>query len=337
MQSKAFLRLAWVALALTFVVVVLGAYVRLSNAGLGCPDWPGCYGHLDVPDGAEQITAANAVYPHRPVEPDKAWKEMVHRYFAGSLGLLILALAILAWRRRREPDQPVALPLVLLGLIVFQALLGKWTVTWQLKPIAVMAHLLGGMTTLGLLAWLVLRQGRYGIRTPLLIDHGRALRGFALLGLLLVVAQIALGGWTSANYAALSCPDFPTCQGYWWPPMEFREAFTLWRGLGVSYEGGVLGNDARVTIHMMHRLGALVVLCYLGGLLWRLLVSTPSQSVRLVSLAIVVLLCIQLSLGIANVLMRLPLPVAVAHNGGAALLLLSLVMLNHVLRPKPVL
>lgn len=337
MQSKAFLRLAWIALALTFVVVVLGAYVRLSNAGLGCPDWPGCYGRLDVPDGAEQIATANAVYPHRPVEPDKAWKEMIHRYFAGTLGLLILALAILAWRRRHEPDQPLALPLALLGLIVFQALLGKWTVTWQLKPVAVMGHLLGGMTTLSLLAWLVLRQGCYGIRTPLVINHGRALRGFALLGLLLVVAQIALGGWTSANYAALSCPDFPTCQGHWWPPMDFREAFTLWRGLGVSYEGGVLGNDARMTIHMMHRLGALVVLCYLGGLLWRLWISTPSQSVRLVSLVIAVLLCIQLSLGIANVLMRLPLPVAVAHNGGAALLLLSLVMLNHVLRPKPVL
>ncbi|MDG4554800.1 MAG: COX15/CtaA family protein [Candidatus Competibacter sp.] len=328
-----FLRLAWVALALTFVVVVLGAYVRLSDAGLGCPDWPGCYGRLDVPDNVEQIAAANAIYPHRPVEPDKAWKEMIHRYFAGTLGLAILALAILAWRRRREPGQPVVLPLTLLGLVVFQALLGMWTVTWQLKPVVVMAHLLGGLTMLSLLAWLVLRQGRYGTRNPLVVGD-RALRGFAVLGLLLLVGQIALGGWTSANYAALACPDFPTCQAHWWPPLDFREAFTLWRGLGISYEGGVLGNDARVTIHMMHRLGALAVLLYLGWLVWRLRVPTRSRNLWVVGLAIAVLLCIQLGLGIANVLMRLPLPVAVAHNGGAALLLLALVTLNHLLRPE---
>ncbi len=333
MRSMTFLRLAWVALALTFVVVVLGAYVRLSDAGLGCPDWPGCYGHLDVPDKAEQIAAANVVYPHRPVEPGKAWKEMIHRYFAGTLGLLILTLVVLAWRRRREPDQPVVLPLALLGLIVFQALLGMWTVTWQLKPVVVMAHLLGGLATLSLLAWLVLRQGRYGTGIPLTVPD-RALRGLAVLGLLLLVGQIALGGWTSANYAALACPDFPTCQTDWWPPMDFREAFTLWRGLGVSYEGGVLGNDARVTVHMMHRLGALAVLFYLGVLVWRLLAPTRSRNLRVVGLVIAVLLCIQLGLGIANVLMRLPLPVAVAHNGGAALLLLALVTLNHLLQPE---
>lgn len=333
MRSMTFLRLAWVALALAFVVVVLGAYVRLSDAGLGCPDWPGCYGHLDVPDQLEQITAANAIYPHRPVEPDKAWKEMIHRYFAGTLGLSILALAVLAWRRRRQSDQPVALPLALLGVVVFQALLGMWTVTWQLKPVVVMAHLLGGLTTLSLLAWLVLRQGRYGTSDPL-TGGDRALRGFAVLGLLLLVGQIALGGWTSANYAALACPDFPTCQAHWWPPLDFREAFTLWRGLGISYEGGVLGNDARVTIHVMHRLGALAVLLYLGWLIWRLLTPSRSRNLRMVGLAIAVLLCIQLGLGIANVLMRLPLPVAVAHNGGAALLLLALVTLNHLLWPK---
>ena len=335
MRSITFLRLAWAALVLTFVVVVLGAYVRLSDAGLGCPDWPGCYGHLDVPDKVEQIAAANAVYPHRPVEPDKAWKEMIHRYFAGALGVLVLALAVVSWYRRREPGQPVSLPLALLGLVVFQALLGMWTVTWQLKPVVVMAHLLGGLATLSLLAWLVLRQGRYGISKPLAAGD-RALRGFAVLGLLLLVGQIALGGWTSSNYAALACPDFPTCQARWWPPMDFREAFTLWRGLGVSYEGGVLDNDARVTIHMMHRLGALVVLFYLGWLVWRLLAPTRSRNLRVVGLAIAVLLCIQLGLGIANVLMQLPLPVAVAHNGGAALLLLALVMLNHLLRSEAV-
>ena len=328
-----FHRLAWAALALTLVVVVLGAYVRLSDAGLGCPDWPGCYGRLDVPDEAHQIAEANAAYPHRPVEPAKAWKEMAHRYFAGTLGLMILALAALAWRRRSAPDQPVVLPLCLLALVVFQALLGMWTVTWQLKPVVVMAHLLGGLTTLGLLAWLVLRQGGYGESSVVAAD--RALRGYALLGLALLVAQIALGGWTSANYAALACPDFPTCQTHWWPPTDFREAFTLWRGLGVSYEGGVLANDARVTIHLMHRLGALIVFLYLGWLSWRLVVTGRSRVVRFAGLAVAVLLIGQLALGIANVVLRLPLPVAVAHNAGAALLLLALVGLNHLLRPEP--
>jgi cytochrome c oxidase assembly protein subunit 15 len=190
-RATVFHRLAWAALVLTFGVVVLGAYVRLSDAGLGCPDWPGCYGRqLDIPDQAQQIAEANAAYPHRPVEPAKAWKEMIHRYGAGTLGLLVLVLAALAWRNRRDPAQPVALPLVLLGLIGFQSLLGMWTVTWQLKPIVVMGHLLGGLTTLGLLAWLVLRQGR---RDPLALNpssrqeaEGAELRRYALLGLALL-------------------------------------------------------------------------------------------------------------------------------------------------------
>lgn len=330
-RATPFHRLAWATLVLTFVVVVLGAYVRLSDAGLGCPDWPGCYGRLDVPDEAHQIAEANVAYPHRPVEPAKAWKEMVHRYFAGTLGLSILALAVLAWRQRPIPGQPVVLPLCLLALVIFQALLGMWTVTWQLKPVVVMAHLLGGLTTLGLLAWLVLRQGRYGGSAAL---DERKLRGYALVGLVLLVGQIALGGWTSANYAALACPDFPTCQTRWWPPMDFREAFTLWRGLGVSYEGGVLSNDARVTIHVMHRLGALVVFLYLIWLGWRLL-KVDRTPVRFAGLAIFVLLFGQLALGIANVVLHLPLPMAVAHNGGAALLLLALVTLNHLLRLEP--
>ena len=332
-RATVFHRLVWAALVLTFGVVVLGAYVRLSDAGLGCPDWPGCYGRLlDLPDQTQQIAEANAAYPHRPVEPAKAWKEMIHRYGAGTLGLLVLALAVLAWRNRRDPGQPVALPLALLGLLGFQSLLGMWTVTWQLKPVVVMGHLLGGLTTLGLLAWLVLRQGRYGGDSAAADD--RALRGYALLGLVLLIVQIALGGWTSANYAALACPDFPTCQTHWWPPMDFREAFAPWRGLGVSYEGGVLANDARVTVQMMHRLGALVVALYLGWLSGRLVATARARAPRLAGIAIAVLLAVQLGLGIANVLLRLPLPVAVAHTGGAALLLLSLVTLNFLLRPE---
>ena len=331
-QATVFHRLAWAALALTFGVVLLGAYVRLSDAGLGCPDWPGCYGRLfDIPDQARPIAEANAAFPHRPVEPAKAWKEMIHRYSAGTLGVLILALAALAWRKRRDPGQPVALPLALLGLIGFQSLLGMWTVTWQLKPVVVVAHLLGGLTTLSMLAWLVLRDSL--TPDPLAKEKGAGLRRCALLGLALLVVQIALGGWTSAHYAALACPDFPTCQTYWWPPMDFREAFTPWRGLGTSYEGGVLGNDARVTIHLMHRLGALAVLLYLGWLSGRLL-NAGNRALRLAGLSIALLLILQVSLGIANVLLRLPLSVAVAHTAGAALLLLALVTLNFLLRPE---
>jgi len=334
-----FHRLAWAALGLTLIVVLLGAYVRLSDAGLGCPDWPGCYGRLlGVPSQTNQIAAANEAFPERPVEVDKAWKEMIHRYLAGVLGLLILGLAALAWRDRRQSGQPVVLPLAILGLVIFQSILGMWTVTWQLKPVVVMAHLLGGLATLSLLAWLVLRQGQYGIARSSTIFNGiRTLRGYALLGLALLVVQIASGGWTSANYAALACPDFPTCQTYWWPPTDFREAFTLWRGLGDNYEFGVLDNDARVTIHLVHRLGAVVVALFLGWLSWRLIAKTGDRALRAAGVAIAVLLTVQLGLGIANVVLQLPLPVAVAHNGGAALLLLALVTLNHLLlRPRPV-
>jgi len=238
-------------------------------------------------------------------------------------------LAVLAWRNRQQSKQPVVLPLALLALIIFQSALGMWTVTWQLKPVVVMAHLLGGLTTLSLLAWLILGQGN---QKPPVGNANRMLRYSALLGLALVVGQIALGGWTSANYAALACPDFPTCQTRWWPPLDFREAFTLWRGLGVSYEGGVLNNDARVTIHMMHRLGALIVAFYLGWLSWRLIATIRNRLLQSAGGVIAALLTIQIGLGIANVVLHLPLPVAVAHTATAALLLLSLVTLNHLLR-----
>lgn len=327
-----FRRIALIATVLALCVTVLGAYVRLSHAGLGCPDWPGCYGYLGVPAKDYQIAQANAVFPERPLETDKAWKEMVHRYLAGILGLLILALALLAWRRRREPGQSLALPLFLLGLVIFQALLGMWTVTLLLKPVVVMAHLLGGLATLALLWWLVLRQG--GIVQAGDEIEDRPLRPWVLLGLAVIIAQIALGGWTSANYAALACPDFPTCQTQWWPAMDFKEAFILWRGLGISYEGGVLANDARVTIHMMHRLGAVIVLTYLGWLSWRILTTARSQVLRGTSLMMLLLLVAQIGLGIANVVLNLPLPVAVAHNGVAALLVLTLVVLNHLLYPR---
>jgi heme a synthase len=323
------------AVVLTLVVIILGAFVRLSDAGLGCPDWPGCYGRILAPTQPVHVELANEAFPERPVEVAKAWKEMVHRYAAGTLGLVVLGLAVLAWRRRREPGQPVVLPLALLALIVFQSALGMWTVTLQLKPIIVMAHLLGGLTTLVLLWLLVLATRERGQRdlrvsrdAPLL--H-RRIMPWAGLATVVLVLQIGLGGWTSANYAALACPDFPQCHQQWWPEADFRDAFVLWRGVGVDYEFGVLDAPARTAIHLTHRIGALVTVLAVGGLalllLWR-----GHGAVRGVAAAVLTLLAVQVGLGISNIVFHLPLPVAVAHNGGAALLLLSMVTLLYALR-----
>lgn len=323
-----FYRLNLLALALCFVVVTIGAYVRLSDAGLGCPDWPGCYGHLGVPAQETDIAAANAAFPERPVETGKAWKEMLHRYLAGALGLLILAMAGLAWWHRRERGQQRALPGLLLALVVFQAVLGMWTVTLLLKPLVVSAHLLGGMAVLALLLICLLRQGGH-LRALPARSPGR-LRLLAGIGLAVLVGQVFLGAWTSTNYAALACPDFPTCQGAWWPETDFGEAFTLWHGLGRSYEHGILDSAPRATIHLVHRLGAIATAAVLlllaaaayvrGGAdgRWRVLGGL---------LAVAVLL--QVGLGVTAVLAHLPLTVAVAHNGGAALLVLVVMAINH--------
>jgi cytochrome c oxidase assembly protein subunit 15 len=329
MATPRFHQLVFAAALLAFAVVLLGAYVRLSDAGLGCPDWPGCYGRLAVPEGMGTPAGFD-----RPLEPGKAWKEMVHRYFAGTLGLLILGLGVWAWARRGHPGQRVGLPLALVALVGFQAVLGMWTVTWMLKPLVVTAHLLGGLATLGLLVWLGLRQG--GHLMPPAEVRTAPWRPWALLALVLVVAQIALGGWTSANYAALACPDFPACyQGNWWPRTDFGEAFTLWHGLGVDYEGGILAHPARTAIHLTHRLGALVTLLGVGGVVVALLRAGVAPVIRRIAALAGVLLLLQVALGMGNVVLGLPLPVAVAHNGVAALLLVALVALNHALRPLP--
>lgn len=317
------------ALVLTFGVVTLGAYVRLSDAGLGCPDWPGCYGSVTPHHAVDAINAELAMRPDGPVSHAKAWKEMIHRYFAGTLGVLVLVIAVLSWRWRRETRGGLGLPLLLLGLIVFQALLGMWTVTLLLKPLIVSSHLLGGLATLSLLLWLYLRErSQFGHAYYARVDH---LRGSALLGLILVVAQITLGGWVSTNYAALACTDFPMCQGSWMPPMDFEHGFTLRRELGETASGELLSMSALTAIHWVHRVMAAVVTLYLGWLVLRLL-RTPGYASM--GLAVGGLLVLQVSLGISNVLYSLPLGVAVAHNAGAALLLASLVLLNFRVRRK---
>src|SRR5277367_1143253 len=254
-----FRRLALAGAVLAAAVVVLGAWVRLTDAGLGYPDWPGCYGHI---------------YPQAHHEFAKAWHEMIHRYFAGTLTIIIAALLAWAVWNRRTQGQPLLAVVLLFIIVCVQAALGALTVTLLLKPLIVSAHLLGGLTTLGLLWWLSLAPA-----TRQLTERETALRKYAWIGLAVLVVQIALGGWTSTNYAAVACPDLPTCQQSWWPQMDFRNAFVLWRGLGIDYEGGVLANPARVAIHFTHRLGALVtgsVLISLG-----VLAATTARSQRL--------------------------------------------------------
>lgn len=319
-------RCLWAGAVLALAVIVLGAYVRLSDAGLGCPDWPGCYGHLVLPGDTESRTAAQAVFPERELHAGKAWREMVHRYAASTLGLIILLVALFAWLNRRSSRQPVVLPLLLLGVVIFQGMLGMWTVTLLLKPLIVMGHLLGGMTTLCLLAWLLLEERRRNA------DRGhRHLLWPVAAGLCVLIAQISLGGWTSSNYAALACTDLPTCLGQWWPAeADFRDAFVLWRGLGINYEYGVLDAPARVAIHFTHRLGAMLTLAVLVIVAYWARRRMPVRHVQRASVLVLMAVLLQVSLGVSIVWFGMPLPLATAHNAVAALLLLSMINLLHV-------
>jgi len=379
-----FHRLAWAALVLAFCVIVFGGFVRLSNAGLSCPDWPTCYGKAAWPTQAHEIATANENY-ERVVEVSKAWREQLHRHLAAGLGVLVLLLSLLAARRRsfgvgsillastlvalsipfytglslQKPfefvlasNHNISIMLVLAGelilllqairwsnadaarlsaalllVIVFQAMLGMWTVIWLVKPIIVMSHLLGGLLTFSMLTWLAWRT------TPdrqLVQGVAPKLRVLLWIGLVLLVLQIALGGWTSANYAALACgSDFPTCQGEWWPEHDFKEAFVLWRGIGVDYEGGVLDGAARVAIQLTHRMMAILVF---GHLLLVGIRMIMTHGLRYWGVVLTILLFAQVALGISNVVMNLPLWSAVAHNAGAAALLFVIVGLLARLR-----
>lgn len=321
-------RLALFATALAVVVVLLGAYTRLTHAGLGCPDWPGCYGFLGVPMSEHKQSIAEARFPEAPVEVEKGWNEMIHRYFAGSLGLVILVLAVQALRRRGQHGQPLKLPLLLLGVVIAQAVFGMWTVTLKLWPQVVTAHLLGGFTTLALLFLLSLRLSAAWPAQPVVAPRLRALAGLALI---LAIGQIALGGWVSSNYAAVACVDLPTCHGQWWPAMDFANGFHLTQHIGPNYLGGQLDSDARTAIHMTHRLGALALSLILLLLAWGLRAAGLARLAGLLLLA----LAVQVSLGVSNVLLHLPLAVAVAHNAGGAALLLVLVLINYRLRAHP--
>jgi heme a synthase len=320
-----FRRLALAGALLAAAVVVLGAWVRLTDAGLGCPDWPGCYGHV-YPNAGHAEAQSGFGFA-------KALHEMIHRYFATTLGVVIVVLLGWAVRFREDRDQPLVPVALLFVVVCLQGALGALTVTLLLKPLIVTAHLLGGLTTLGLLCWLSLNP-----ETRQLTEREAALRKYAVVGLAALVLQIALGGWTSTNYAAVACPDFPTCQHSFWPQMDYRDAFVLWRGLGIDYEGGVLANPARVAIHFTHRLGAMVagsILIVLGLLAAAGARSAASRRLRRAGRLLVVAVALQISIGVATVHFGVPLPLATLHNAGAAFLVLSMVYLLRALWPAP--
>lgn len=312
---------------LAWCVIMLGAYTRLKDAGLGCPDWPGCYGQITVPQTSQELALAKIAYPHQPVETSKAWAEMVHRYFVGVLGVLILSLGITTYQKRQKDKKAFELWLAIAGVVIFQALLGKWTVTMRLLPTVVMGHLLGGMTLLVLLWLLFLRYVKY---KPPLNQADKVLRKWAITGLGLVVFQIFLGGWTSANYAALVCPDFPLCHGQLMPPLNLSEAFNFLMTIGPNFQGGVLTDSARTTIQWAHRIGALLVATYMGWFGIRCMLA-KTHVIRCLGLSLLAILTFQIVLGILNVKLMLPMFVAVAHNGAAALLLLCVITLLHYL------
>lgn len=317
-----FKRLSLFGALLALCVVVLGAYVRLSDAGLGCPDWPGCYGTLTVPQSEIAIQKAQEIFPHSTIETGKAWKEMAHRYLAGTLGIIVLAICVFGWRSKQYIKVSPLLPAALLLIIAFQAALGMWTVTMLLKPAIVSAHLIGGMTTLALLTWIAHRHwgavsGASAIPPALKL----AIRG----AIIVLLAQVFLGGWTSTNYAALACTDFPTCHGVWLPEMDFKDAFHLVRELGQSANGGNLTLPALTAIQWVHRIGALVTFVYLGSLA---LLLIKIAAFKRIALLLALVLVTQVSIGIANLILQLPLVLAVAHNLGAALLVIITVVIN---------
>jgi cytochrome c oxidase assembly protein subunit 15 len=316
-------KLAWVTAFLTLDLIMFGGFTRLTDSGLGCPDWPGCYGHSNPLSAGEQIRAAETAQPTGPVTMTKAWIEMLHRYFAMGVGILIIVLMAQAWLRwRREPARPPWLATALFAAVCLQGAFGAWTVTMKLQPAVVTAHLLGGMALLALLVWLALREGAARSVAP----AAAALRWPAALALVVLIVQIALGGWVSTNYAVMACPDFPLCQGRWVPEMDFRHGFTVWRDLGRTGGGELIPFQALVAVHWTHRVFAYLVFALLGWLAWR---AWKLDGVSRLARMLAALLALQFATGLSNVVLQWPLLLAVLHNGGAAALVGVLVTLNY--------
>jgi cytochrome c oxidase assembly protein subunit 15 len=319
-----FRKLVWVTTFLTLDLIMFGGFTRLTDSGLGCPDWPGCYGTASPFLAHAQISAAHAAMPSGPVSMVKAWIEMIHRYFAMAIGVLIIAQTASAWIARIKHKSSTVSPwwpTSLLLLIVVQGVFGAWTVTMKLQPVIVTTHLLLGLTLLGALAWFSARLTPIPGYEPEIARY----RAAALAGLVLLVIQLALGGWVSTNYAVLACTDFPTCNGQWIPPMNFAQGFHLWRALGMTGDGEVITQDALVAIHWTHRTFAVVVIAYLAALAFKM---RRFESLRAPATGVLIVLALQFATGLSNIVLQWPLPIAVAHNGGAAVLLLLVVVLN---------
>ncbi|SMN11164.1 Heme A synthase, cytochrome oxidase biogenesis protein Cox15-CtaA [uncultured Candidatus Thioglobus sp.] len=319
-------KLLKISIVLALIVVILGAWTRLGDAGLGCPDWPLCYGQFIVPNVADGTKIDGY---ERPVEAAKGWKEVIHRYAASLLGLVIFALFFLAYKGKTQRPQSLKLPGFTALFVMLQGAFGMWTVTLLVHPGIVTTHLIGGFTTTVLLMWLLLNQNN----SPITYRHiFKRHKWLLVITLFILSAQIILGGWTSTNYAALSCGEqFPTCLGDWWPTMDFAKAL-YWGPIGVDYEYGVLEETARVGIQMMHRIGALVTTAFIATLLY---VFRGYAHLKSNLVIIGILLVTQVVLGILNVILSIPMPIAVLHNAVALVLLLSLIALMHKISNAP--
>lgn len=322
-------KLIWVTLFLTFDLIMFGAFTRLTDSGLGCPDWPGCYGQANPLQAHADISAAEAAMPTGPVTVVKAWIEMIHRYFAMGIGVLIVAMMIISWRKwllsgRKENRFSPAFPTLLFAFVCLQGAFGAWTVTLKLQPVIVTIHLMLGMGLLALLTWFGARQSEH----PQLPKSAAKLRFPATLAVTLLIIQIALGGWVSSNYAALACSDFPLCQGVLVPPMDFANGFTLWRDLGMTAKGEFLPFPALTAIHWTHRIFAFVVILTVA---WVALAARKTDELRKTARWLLVMIMLQFATGVLTVFLDFPLALAVVHNGGAALILLLLALLNYKL------
>ena len=331
-DANKYRKLVWIAVFLTVDLIMFGGFTRLSDSGLGCPDWPGCYGSANPFLAHEHILAAETLMPTGPVTVAKAWIEMIHRYLAMAIGVLIVAMMVQAWRQwrknRRQEFAP-ALPTALFFFVCLQGAFGAWTVTLKLQPVIVTIHLLLGMGLLSLLVWLGGRQD-HAVSPVLRADADaavlRPVRALAIFSAVLLALQIALGGWVSTNYATLACTDFPLCGGKVIPDMDFQHGFHLWRELGKTAAGHYLPFSALTAIHWVHRNFAFVVLAGIG---YTVLRAWKLPSLRGTARLIALVLLLQAATGLATIYLNWPLAIAVMHNGGAALLVLLLTMLNY--------